>query len=130
MTIRYLSPQWLELADHKLARLTPIEAQVSVGMRVLDGPDGERTYRLILGPDRVGTEADIGDSGVTMTLRWPTAVAIATGQASAQRAFLDGELQLGGDTSLLLGHQQQLADIADQLAELRAETDFGPSVVD
>ena len=60
-----------------------------------------------------------------MTLSWEVAVAIATGRASAQRAFLDGDLQLGGDTGLLLGHQRALTDIEDRLDELRAETDFG-----
>ncbi len=125
--IRYLSDEWLVAADRQLEALSPVSGPVEVGMTVLDGPDGDRLYRLILGPDRVGVAPDLGDSGVSMTLRWPVAVAIANGKASAQRAFLNGDLQLGGDTSLLLGHQQQLADIADQLDELRAATDFGPT---
>ena len=123
--IRYLSDEWLDCADQRLGALSPISAAVSVGISVLGGPEGERNYRLILGPDRVGVASEIEDSGVLMTLQWPAAVAIAKGEASAQRAFLDGNLQLGGDTSLLLGHQQQLAEITDLLDELRAATDFG-----
>lgn len=122
--LRYLSDDWLAEADRRLADLHPITEAVSVGMTVEGGPDGDRAYRLILGPDRVGMEPGIADSGVRMTLPWAVAVAVAQAEASAQRAFLDGHLQLGGDTSLLLGHQRALADIEDRLDQLRAETDF------
>ena len=121
---RYLDDAWLAEADRRLRDLAPIAQAVSVGMTVHGGPEGERRYRLVLGPDRVGIEAGLGDSGVRMSVPWPVAVAIAQGRASAQRAFLDGQIQLGGDASLLLGHQQQLADIDDRLADLRAATDF------
>jgi hypothetical protein len=122
--VRYLSDEWLRLADRQLNGFTPVSEPVSVGVRVRSGPEGDRHYRLILGPDRVGV--DVGDDGcgVTMTLDWDTAVAIAQGVSSAQRAFLDGNVQLGGDASLLLGHQQELAEIDDRLGELRAATVF------
>lgn len=123
--LRYLSDAWLAEADRRLADLQPIAEAVSVGMTVEGGPDGDRTYRLILGPSRVGMEPGIAGSGVRMTLPWEVAVAVARAEASAQRAFLDGHLQLGGDTALLLGHQRELADIEDRLDKLRAETDFG-----
>ena len=59
-----------------------------------------------------------------MTVEWGDAVAIAMGRSSAQRAFLDGRLRLGGDIALLLGHQDALAAIDDRLAGLRDSTDF------
>ncbi len=123
--VRYLSDEWLRLADHHLGDLGPVDGSVSVGMTVVGGPDGTRHYRLILGPDRVAIAAGLGDSGVRMTLQWSVAVAVAKGEAGAQRAFLDGDLQLGGDTSLLLGHQRTMAEIEDRLDRLRADTDFG-----
>ncbi len=123
--VRYLSDEWLRLADGQLRDLQPVDAEVSLGVTVVGGPDGDRRYRLILGPDRVGMASGLGDSGVRMTLRWSVAVDVANGRAGAQRAFLDGDLQLGGDTSLLLGHQSTLADIEDRLDELRARTHFG-----
>ena len=125
MGIRYLSHEWLQRADERLAGLNPVSEPVSVAMTVTGGPDGDRRYRLILGPDRVGISGGHDDSGVRMTLSWEVAVAIAQGRGSAQRSFLDGHLQLGGDTSLLLGHQQALAEIDDRLDDLRAEPDFG-----
>jgi hypothetical protein len=123
-TVAYLSPEWIKQADGLLAGLSPVAEDVVVAMVVRAGPDGDRSYRLILGPDRVGMESDRDDGGVRMTMVWDVAVSIATGQASAQRAFLDGHLQLGGDTSLLLGHQQELAAIEDRLQPLRAITSY------
>lgn len=123
-TVDYLSQEWIEQADGLLAGLSPVEEDVVVAMVVRAGPNGDRSYRLVLGPDRVGMDPDRDDGGVRMTMDWDVAVSIATGQASAQRAFLDGHLQLGGDTSLLLGHQQALAAIEDRLQPLRAITNY------
>lgn len=123
-SVHYLSDEWLRLADQQLAELTPVTGSVAVGMRVRSGPEGDRVYRLVLGPERVGVAGGDEGCGVHMTLDWDVAVAIAKGKRSAQRAFLDGEVQLGGDTSLLLGHQQELADIDDRLAGLRAATQY------
>ena len=123
-TVRYLSPEWMHRADRDLAGLTPVTTPVAVGIMVRSGPDGDRGYRLILGPDRVGVAEGIEGSGVQMTLDWDVAVTIAEGRRSAQRAFLDGQMQLGGDTSLLLGHQKELSDIDDRLDDLRAITRY------
>lgn len=120
----YLSESWLVRADSALADLAPIEEPLAVGIEVIGGPRGDRAYRLVLGPDRVGVSAEPEPAGVRMTLAWECAVAIAQGRSSAQRAFLDGQLRLGGDISLLLGHQDALAAIDDRLAELRLITDF------
>lgn len=122
--MRYLSDEWLRRADELLAELTPVPAPVVVGMHVRSGPEGPRRYHLILGPDRVGIGLGLGASAVQLTLEWAVATAIAQGRGSAQRAFLDGELQLGGDASVLLGHQRALAEIDDRLGALRAETTF------
>ncbi|MEM9565349.1 MAG: SCP2 sterol-binding domain-containing protein [Actinomycetota bacterium] len=122
--MRYLSQDWLDRADAALTGLTPVPSDLAVGVTVTDGPDGDRRYRLVLGPDRVAVSGDPEPAGVRMTLAWDDAVAIAQGRSSAQRAFLDGRLRLGGDTSLLLGHQEALAAIDDRLGALRGETEF------
>ncbi|MDH5520446.1 MAG: hypothetical protein OEZ14_07930, partial [Acidimicrobiia bacterium] len=61
---------------------------------------------------------------VTLTMSYAIASAIARAEIGAQRAFLDGEVRLGGDTTALLGHQAQLAEIEDRLGELRARTRY------
>lgn len=121
----YLSDAWLAQADAALADLAPIPDPLAVGIEVLGGPHGDRAYRLVLGPDRVGVSPEPEPAGVRMTVEWADAVAIAQGRSSAQRAFLDGRLRLGGDISLILGHQAALAAIDDRLVALRDSTDFG-----
>jgi len=120
----YLSDAWLAEADAAVAELDPIPDDLAVGVAVVGGPRGDRSYRLILGPDRVGVSPEAEPAGVRMTVEWGEAVAIANGRSSAQRAFLDGRLRLGGDISLLLGHQDALAAIDDRLGGLRDSTDF------
>lgn len=122
--MRYLDDDWLQAADGALSSLEPLSSAVSVGFQVRSGKEPDRSYQLILGPDRVGVERGLDGCGVRLVLDWDLAVAIATGVVSAQRAFLDGNIQLGGDASLLLGHQDELARIDDRLADLRTITQF------
>lgn len=122
--VDYLSDAWLERAHRAVRGLPPVPSDLAVAVVVTDGPSGARQYRLVLGPDRVAVSAEPEPAGVRMTLAWADATAIAQGRSSAQRAFLDGRLRLGGDTSLLLGHQEALAAIDDRLASLRAVTRF------
>lgn len=132
-SVDYLSAQWFRDADEALAGLTPIPSAVTVAVRVVDLPRGrdDVPYRLILGPDRVRIAADGHDDptdgerdAVTLTMSYAIATAIARGEIGAQRAFLDGEVRLGGDTTTLLGHQARLAEIEDRLGELRSRTRY------
>jgi hypothetical protein len=43
---------------------------------------------------------------------------------SAQRAFVEGRLRVGGDLSLLVTHQRAIAAVDDALAPVRARTTF------
>jgi hypothetical protein len=142
-TIDYLSDEWFDEADRAVADLTPLPDPVSVGIRVV-GERATRHYSLVLGPDRVAVRRPDGDEGgtegdtdgetdnsssrwtesVRLTMPLTVAAAVAQGRVGAQRAFLDGQIQLGGDTTVLLGYQQQLSDIDDRLASLRARTRF------
>lgn len=123
--VEFLSDAWVAAADAALAPLAPVPAALVVAVTVTGGPAGDRRYRLVLGPDRVGAEPGPGPAAVTMTMTWELAVAVNQGRESAQRAFLDGRLVLGGDPVVLLGHAQQLAAVDDALAPLRARTAFG-----
>jgi hypothetical protein len=122
--MRFLSKEWLTAADEAVAELSPVASAVVVGFEVTGGPAGDSAHCLVLGPDRVGARPGTSDAALTLTMSWELAVAISRGEASAQRAFLDGRLQLGGDPSVLLGHQQQLAEIDDRLAGLRDRTRY------
>lgn len=121
-SIPYLSDPWLTEANAQLADLTPLEDELRVGFRVTGGPGGNAEHQLVLGPDRVGAERGVEGAAVVLTMAWELAVEIGQGRTSAQRAFLDGRIQLGGEPGVLLGHQSRLAEIDDRLADLRART--------
>jgi putative sterol carrier protein len=59
---------------------------------------------------------------IRFTTTYPVAAAIARGESSAQRAFIEGGLRVGGDLSLLIAHQRALAAVDDALAAVRAAT--------
>lgn len=133
-SVEYLSPEWFRRADEAVATLAAIPSTVTVAVRVVDLPRNRADvpYRLVLGPDRVRilpieidaapSETELGD--VTLTMSYEIASAIARGEIGAQRAFLDGEVRLGGDTTALLGHQADLAEIEDRLSDLRSRTRY------
>lgn len=123
--VEFLSDAWVAAADAALSRLAPVPGPLVVAVTVTGGPAGDRRYRLVLGPDGVGAEPGPGPAAVTMTMTWDLAVAVNQGRESAQRAFLDGRLTLGGDPVVLLGHAPHLAAVDDALAPLRARTSFG-----
>ncbi len=114
----------MQRADSALTSMPPLGTTLAVGFVVVGGPEGERSYTVRLGPDSVGLQPGTSSAGVTMTLDWKDATEIAQGSGSAQRAFLDGRLKIGGDVGMLLGHQKELADIDDHLEALRADTSF------
>lgn len=120
----YLSDEWLSAAAESVAGLEPVDGALSVAVTVTDGPNGDRSYRMLLGPDQVTVDDQVDSATATMALAWADAAAIAQGQSSAQRAFLDGRLRIGGDVSSLLGHQEAMAAFDDRLATLRATTSF------
>ncbi|MDH3296114.1 MAG: SCP2 sterol-binding domain-containing protein [Acidimicrobiia bacterium] len=123
--IDYLSDEWFRLADAALATLPAVADNVTVAVQVLGDHDGPQAcYRLVLGPDRVSVINDDKPGDVRLTMPYSVAAAIAQGRVGAQRAFLDGHITLGGDTTALLGHQDQLAEIDDRLVWLRSRTRF------
>lgn len=127
---RFLSPEWIAEADAaaaasaELARATA-EVQLVVRQVVTDGPDGDVCY--VVSIDRGRTELRSGDqplADVTIRLDWDTAVALATGAASAEDAFTTGRLELRGDVAALLRHGPALVGLDSVFAELRASTTY------
>ena len=53
-----------------------------------------------------------------------TATAIARGELSAQRAFMNGRLAIEGDTLALAHAQPALRGISDAFAEVRSSTEW------
>jgi len=141
--LAFLSPAWIDALDAAASTDTALSAATEqltlvVEQEVLDGPDGDVTFHVAFdqgvvrvgsGPAEAPGEADAGPAPpmVRFSQGYATARAIALGTESAQRAFMSGSLQVGGDLRVLLDHQATLAALDDVFAEVRARTDLGPS---
>jgi putative sterol carrier protein len=68
------------------------------------------------------TDGRVEGPDLTFTQDRATAGAIARGELSAQAAFLDGRLRVGGDLSAARSRARALAAIADVFASPRAVT--------
>lgn len=136
--MQYLSEEWVEAAGTALeeAWRHPVgdgpsgasepASPLTVAWEVTGAPGGKVTYHMWLGPDgagmATGEPADGADAG--MALDYDTAVAIARGEVSAQAAFMQGRLKLGGDVTVLIRGAGALAALGDALGALRGTTEF------
>ena len=89
---------------------------------VPDGPDGrEVAYALVVDDGRVRVERGrVDDPDLTFTQDRATAEAIHRGELSAQAAFMQGRLRLGGDLRAVIDRAGELAAIDDVFASARA----------
>jgi hypothetical protein len=142
--LAYLSPAWVVAldqaarADAGLAEATR-EVALVVEQHVTGGPDGDVTYHVVFDHGSVsvvsgpategdGSGGEAGGPGdvpvVRFTLDHETALDIARGSGSAQRAFMAGTLQVGGDLRVLLDQQLVLSGLHDVFAAVRDQTDL------
>lgn len=119
--MQYLSDEWIEAANAAVDGLEPSAEPFSVSYTVTGGPNGERSYTLDLGTPSVvaGTSAPVG-----LLMTWDIAKAIALGELSAQRAFLDGNMQIQGDAQALVGNTDGMTAVDAALAPLRTSTTY------
>lgn len=119
--MQYLSDEWIEAANAAVSGLEPSTEPFAVSYTVTDGPTGERSYTLDLtGPSiELGAKAPVG-----LRMHWDTAKAIAVGEGSAQRAFLDGNMQIEGDAQALVGNADGMSAVERALVDVRASTTY------
>ncbi len=134
--MRYLGDEWITAADSALSEAWQQvsdkgEEQTTIAYAVKDAPgsDGKKAkaqWTVSYGPDgaSVTSGAPPDDPDATMELDYETAVSIARGESSAQVAFMQGRLKLGGDVTLLIRGADHLGEVGDALGSLRDTTDF------
>lgn len=128
--VRFLSAEWVAALDEaarrdeRLAALPP-DVDLVVEQVVTGTPDGDVTYHVTLGSGTATVQAGPAPSPtVRFTQDLATALDIASGRGSAQRAFMTGKLRVGGDLRVLLDHGEALAQLDDAFAAVRAQTDL------
>lgn len=119
--MQYLSDEWIEAANAAVSGLEPAAKPFAVSYTVTDGPAGERSYTL----DLVGPSIETGASApVGLRMQWDIAKAIALGEGSAQRAFLDGNMRIEGDAQALVGNTDGMSAVEAALTNLRSSTTY------
>lgn len=119
----FLTDDWFDELD-AAARVAsvPADLRLIIQQVVPDGPEGHEVAYVVEAVD--GTlsvhrgRADHPD--VTFTQDHVTALAIHRGELSAQAAFMEGRLRLGGDLRAVLDRAGVLAAIDDVFAAARA----------
>jgi hypothetical protein len=131
--VAFLSDGWIEALDRAArgdAGLAELAADVRIvveqhvtGTGTVGG--GDVRYHVSFADGVVSVRpGPADDPTLRFTQDLTTAVEVASGRTSAQRAFMTGRLQVGGDLSVLLAHGDLFAGLADVFAAVRADTDL------
>jgi putative sterol carrier protein len=119
----FLTDAWLDDLDAaaRVAEL-PTGAPLVLQQVVTDGLDGhEVAYALVVREGRVHVERGRADDpDLVFTQDRDTAEAIHRGELSAQAAFMQGRLRLGGDLRAVVDRASELAAVHDVFASVRA----------
>lgn len=128
---RYLSAEWFAA----VAGGPPASPAVAMPERVTvleqvvtDGPDGPVTYRVEVAPGQARLVWPVPDDAPPADLRittdWDTAVSVARGELSTQRALMEGRLRVKGSPDGLADLSAAVAGIDPVPAGVRETTTF------
>jgi hypothetical protein len=129
--VRYLSLDWigeigrLVAADRSLQALGA-EHAIGITQVITDSPDGTVTYHLQSGDGRVEFGPGPAEpEDVRLEQEWFSAVDVATGEMTAEDAFITGCVRLSGNAPLLLECQAVLAGLDPIFTAVADRTDYG-----
>lgn len=123
---RYLSAEWFALVSS-----APLAepAVIVLEQVVRETPDGAVVYRVEIGPSRARimwpVPADASPADLRITTDWDTAISVAQGDLSTQRALMQGRLRVSGSPDSLAGATSTLAGLDPVPAGVRENTTFG-----
>ena len=127
----FLSTDWLDALD-EAARANRVALQADdAGSRLViqqvitDRPGGDVAYCIRFDNGDIGVRSGRAtDPTLSFTTDYGTARAIARGDESAQAAFIQGRLRVGGDVRALVRHAELLARLDAVFAPVRDETTY------
>jgi hypothetical protein len=120
--VPYLSSEWLALAADAIAHDDDVQALGNTSLTV-EIAVGEVLYSLRSGNGSVSLDpgpVDVANLRIAQSLA--TAVAIATGTASAQEAFIRGNVRFDGPAECLSAARSLLEAVGAALGSLRSQT--------
>lgn len=129
-TVRYLSLAWIreltrEVGESEALAELARDHTIGVTQVIVGGPEGDVTYHLQIADGTATFGAGAADpEDVKMEQDWVTAVAVATGAANAQDAFINGKIRLFGDQQALMGAQPVFAALDHVFSTVRERTSY------
>lgn len=108
----FLSDEWFAaMAEAATRARPPADLDLSIEQEIT----GVATWTIRIADGRVALERSAGPANAAADVRIvtdaATAAGIRAGEVSAQRAFLDGDLRIGGDVAALMTHREELASL-------------------
>jgi hypothetical protein len=118
----FLTDEWLdELEAAARAADVPVAPRLVLQQVVPDGPGGDVAYAVVVEDGKVRVDRGrVEHPDLVFTQDRATAEAIHRGELSAQAAFMQGRLRLGGDLRAVIDRAADLASIDDVFARVRA----------
>lgn len=102
------TPEWFEMIEARAAAAT-VDPSIDLGIEQRIVGTSPVTWHVVVTGGTVSVApGPLPGAALRLTSDRPTAEAIHAGRLSAQRAFLDGELQVGGDISALIANRAVL----------------------
>ena len=112
------TPEWVDdLAVRAAAVEVDPALDLTIEQHIVDSPPATWHITLTGGRAIVGAGENPAAT-LRLTSDRATAEAIHSGRLSAQRAFLDGALRIGGDIGQLITNREALALVAGLLADI------------
>ena len=106
----FLSDEWFdEMATAAATARTPVDLELSIEQQIVDSESW--TVRIGSGTAEL-QRGRSDDADIRIVTDAETAEGIRNGTVSAQRAFLNGQLRIGGDVAALIEHRDVLAGLA------------------
>lgn len=126
--LSFLTDEWIAALDEAAttdAALRELSADLvlTIEQEVTGGPDGDVRYHVVFHHGQVSVRpGPAPDATLRFSQDYETAAAISLGSGSAQRAFMTGQLRVGGDLRVLLDHGEAMAQLHDAFGAVRART--------
>ncbi len=126
---QYLTQEWLDRRQELAAGLPERAGVTATVQHVVPGaPEGEVRYVTEIEDGRIvgGSLGSADEATVTLTTKYPDAVAVATGEADLNALFMQGRMKVAGATGPTLAVIALSQDDAHRAltAELAADTAF------
>jgi hypothetical protein len=126
--VEYLSDEWLTAVASAARRVTvdpPSSEKLVVQTVITDVGGPEFAYHLELAGSTLDVQPGRSDSAtVTFTQTRDTARAVASGDRSAQEAFMAGDIRVGGDVTALIQRRDSFRAFDEVMTGVAADTEF------